>query len=633
MGTVKQRIVIVIWAILIVTGPLICWSAPQTVRIPITLDYSFLRSTFVQQAFTKPGEKAVPLNVGDGCTLIELWDPKVGPENALLKLSSNIKVQAGVPLLGRCLKMSEWQGQIEVLQRIMVDEAKGLVGFQPTGFKTLGPDQRQTGVDKSILDLLQTYLNPYLSKLTFDANGAVKGLSGLLPLFFSNQDLGLISSSLATLRPGAVQIKPEGLGLDLLMDVEGLPPPSKVQEGPPTETEVGGFTKNWQDWDAFLIYQMQALGNTGKTATDDDKGALMEALLDSRYAFVQRLSDGTLSKDFVTQQFTGTWQNIGGTVRKYLSVPLSKSPTNYLAFFGVSDALVGLTQAGLGISPTVSGDGLQQLTKALLGTGAEPSLTYSYAVDNDLRSFFGLKHLPDTKVPGFDGLEIDFPDEARRGITGRRFLSFLHFVLPHAHAGESSKIAEELEPWVMKKDDLGPYLDRVRGALEEISNNVMTGSKLDGKYQPLYRHLVYATAWQESCWRQFITSGGKLRPILSYNQTSVGLMQINERVWRGIYQTEALRWDTRYNIRAGCEILDLYLRRYALRRAEGRDLDEDGLARAAYAMYNGGPGQLKKFVARRGANKYLKIDQLFWEKYSLSKARALDKVSVCLTGK
>ena len=52
----------------------------------------------------------------------------------------------------------------------------------------------------------------------------------------------------------------------------------------------------------------------------------------------------------------------------------------------------------------------------------------------------------------------------------------------------------------------------------------------------------------------------------SNNGSSVGLMQINERVWRGIYDLNRLRWDIHYNTRAGCEILATYFSRYAVKR-------------------------------------------------------------------
>jgi hypothetical protein len=43
-----------------------------------------------------------------------------------------------------------------------------------------------------------------------------------------------------------------------------------------------------------------------------------------------------------------------------------------------------------------------------------------------------------------------------------------------------------------------------------------------------------ATAWQESCWRQFIKKSGRLEPLIS-RAGAVGIMQVNPNVWRGFY--------------------------------------------------------------------------------------------------
>lgn len=118
----------------------------------------------------------------------------------------------------------------------------------------------------------------------------------------------------------------------------------------------------------------------------------------------------------------------------------------------------------------------------------------------------------------------------------------------------------------------------------------------------------------------------------SWNNTSVGLMQINERVWRGLYRVDALRWDPRYNIQAGSEILRMYLSDYVLKKTAASPLDEEGQVRATYALYNGGPQSFKNFLTRHGKRDYYKSDSLFWEKYGWASAGEFDKLKICLSG-
>jgi hypothetical protein len=147
--------------------------------------------------------------------------------------------------------------------------------------------------------------------------------------------------------------------------------------------------------------------------------------------------------------------------------------------------------------------------------------------------------------------------------------------------------------------------------------------------------MVMAVAWQESCFRQFEKdSDDRISCLRSYNNTSVGIMQINERVWNGMYDAKRLQWDISYNAKAGCEILDTYFYRYALRYLKkvenGENWDQDQLAGSIYAMYNGGPGQFFKFSIRYKNNRFYKSDTLFKNKFEWVKVRDWDKLKICL---
>ncbi|MBV5267467.1 MAG: hypothetical protein JZU67_02940, partial [Burkholderiaceae bacterium] len=135
-----------------------------------------------------------------------------------------------------------------------------------------------------------------------------------------------------------------------------------------------------------------------------------------------------------------------------------------------------------------------------------------------------------------------------------------------------------------------------------------------------------------SCFRQFLEKKGKITYMLSYNNSSVGMMQVNERVWRGLYDLKHLRWNIRYNARAGCEILEQYFTRYALSKKQAGQLDSDTLACALYAMYSGGPGDFQKFLQRIAGGKRLLTDNLFQEKYSWVKKDQWNHITKCLGG-
>jgi len=71
-----------------------------------------------------------------------------------------------------------------------------------------------------------------------------------------------------------------------------------------------------------------------------------------------------------------------------------------------------------------------------------------------------------------------------------------------------------------------------------------------------------------------------------------------------------------YNARAGAEILLHYLRDYAIARGEHRkDGGIGNLARATYAVYNGGPRHLTRYRSRATPRSLKAIDEGIWEKF------------------
>lgn len=613
---------------------LICWpcfsyGAGQAVRFPVTIDYTFIKQAFIKQAFNQPGERAVPVNTADGCTRMDLWDPELQPGESALKLISNIKLQTGLPVGKTCLKLGEWQGKIDVLQQLVADPKTMKLGMRPAGYNTYSPGKTTTSLDMVFTNLIQTYLTPYLGKVSLDFSGAVKGVQGFLPGFFEPGARTQVNSWLSTLRIDNIRTGPQGVILDMVMNVDAAP--KTPDKGPQSPDAIGRLTKNWEDWDSFLVYQIQAL--TGQTVPENERSSILENLLDSRYGFVQALEEGTLNQDLIFNQFVTTWQDLGSVFKKQFAGKFTGSPTDYLALIATSDALAALSAVGLSARPEINGGALLQLAKLMSPTGVTPTLAYTPSVNNDLRKFFGFTETIDDSGPSFPVMEIDDPDGRESGRIPSQLMSFVPFVAIPANAAQTTPSVSAVKLWLVSKSNVEPYLERVKKGLDQGADEIFARKVLAERYHNVFRKMVYATAWQESCWRQFVSSKGKVRPLMSYNQSSVGMMQINERVWRGIYKVDSLRWSVSYNIRVGCEILDLYLRRYALKKPEAKTLDDDTLARALYAMYNGGPGQFKKFLARNKSKSFWKIDRLFWEKYSMVKTGEMGKVSVCLIGR
>jgi len=365
---------------------------------------------------------------------------------------------------------------------------------------------------------------------------------------------------------------------------------------------------------------------------EDERDILFTALLEARYGFVKELTSGTLTDKFVQDQFISAWTTISPVFRSLLGRNSSGNLLGYLSFFAAADALKSLQKIGPSLGMDISRNGLIRLARIMADERAF-NLAYGVDIDTDLRKTLALGNALEVPTEPTDG---GSPQDGQKISRIERLLKrILSGTVSLCWADDAKPSKESLKQWLVSRENAETYIPAVRGILEDAAQKSFQGSDFE-EHQRLIGTAVMATAWQESCWRQFHIQKGQFTYVRSYNGTSVGLMQINERVWRGLYKLDALRWNIQYNALAGCDIMNLFLTKYILKKKdkflrEGK-LDADLAARVLYAMYNGGPGEFKSFLARHGKGKYYLSDNLFWEKYQWAKAESWDKVGVCLFG-
>jgi soluble lytic murein transglycosylase-like protein len=178
---------------------------------------------------------------------------------------------------------------------------------------------------------------------------------------------------------------------------------------------------------------------------------------------------------------------------------------------------------------------------------------------------------------------------------------------------KASAAAPKLDRWVPRREELDAYETRIGELLQKESAIELSRANLAAAYAKIYRHMVPATALIESCWRQYVVRAGKVSYLRS-GSGSVGIMQINQIVWRGFYEVERLRWDTAYNARAGAQILMRYLKDYAIPYAQ-RSGDPTHIPRAAYAVYNAGPRAVGRFNKVPPHPREQRVDEKLWTLY------------------
>lgn len=612
--------------------------AAETVSLPLSLPYSILESLVGETVFNGPGHTLELRDVTDACRHVTLSRPAFSQDGQGLHLEARAAVVLGASLAGNCVTPFAWHGYVAFTQHPVLLQNWGLV-FETRDVVLYDHDHHV--VTGTAWNLVKSLVAAAMHRIELQLAPPVSEFKSFILPFFPDDLRKGTQRMLDSMRPGRVRVMPDGLHLEILADVRTVYRASeRTTREPVSGKALAGLIKVWQTWDVFLVSAIRTLA--GRNLSADDRRTLLDALLQTRYEFSAALSTGTLKRGFVRTQFIRTWKKIRPLFTHYLQHNPAGTRLGYLAFFSATQALEILDKVGPTMGIEISRNGLIRLAR-LLDLEDAATLAYRPEIDAGLRQVLGLEALPDA-VPAPTGKDKRrrAPQEGRRGSSlfspGRLWRTGDFFAVANARAAKKpnrSSLAD-LKKWMIRPDHLKGDVRRVRQLLNSVIRQRLRKNKIAARYHDLFRRTVLATAWQESCYRQFIVKDRRITFLRSYNGSSVGLMQINERVWRGIYALSRLRWNIRYNAGAGCDILALYLTRYVLRnrgrRRAGHQTGSAYLSGFVYALYNGGPRELQQYPQRRRRRKWFTSDRLYREKFEWVSAGRWDRIRSCLAG-
>ena len=594
-------------------------ASAREVRLPLTLEPPIIRDRLVRQAFSEPGERAQLFGGEDECSSFFLEKPEVVAEPGRLRVRSHGEAELAADLGGTCLAPVTWSGFVVVAERPRLDG--WMLRFEVVDSELTDEKGGPSPLVGPLWDRIKTVVQPHFAAVTVDLGEPFRELREWLPTVVPAENAEEARRVLETLRPTAVSVTTRGIVVEASFVVPDPPTPAvePTPEAPLEPAEIEAFQQRMDLWDAFLTFVVKSLA--GRTLSEEKRRSLLELLIEARYRVIDALQTPIRHPDPVRGLFLHAWSRLAPIASDFAAVaPQGGEALRITTFVAAGDALTALDAAAPSFGVEFSTDGLRRLARMLEPTAPGDPLDSLPGIDPTMRDLFGFGAIPDP-----DSLEDPFSEPTPTP------LSFWRWFAPRpAFAADAEKWRE----WIFRgRDDLMPYVRKVGRLLRSTAGTVAATRRIDAAHADTYRRLVPATAWQESCWRQFVARAGEVTYIRS-PRGSVGMMQINERVWRGFYDTHRLRWDVAYNTRAGAEILEHY---FASARGRGASVTKNPkrLALATYAAYNGGPEQLRRWLdAKRKPSKALKrvIDGLFGEKFDAPDGDLEAKVSNCLVG-
>lgn len=597
-------------AALLVLAALLPPPAAATVDVPVVLDYRLVRANLAERVYTEEGERVQLLRDTSGCNSLVMAAPRVDATgDGRVRVRTLLEARGGTPVGGGCLLPFSWRGTVELKENAYLGDAPDSIAFRITDSALLDAEGSAPSAPGVLWGWVKQYVHPRLEGYTFDLGPLVAGTRDLLRQA-SLASPEAIQISADSLHLAAVAASARGLTTTIRFEPPFLPEALRnASAAPLTAQELAAWDEAWQSWDAFATWAIKHLAGNAPPALRE---AFAETLVDARYALRDALAAPVRPRDPVRELFLHTWERLAPLVAQAGVAGDGADAIRMVAFASAGDALAALDSAGDGLGLRLDRDLLRRFARALAPTVEDAALTYDTAVDPALRALLGLPPavpLADARTP---------PP------------LLVAWLLREAWAGElDPELRERLIGWVPSTSDLDSYLGTMDTLLTEVIRQEEARSKVAEPFRGIYRNLVRATAWQETCWRQYIEKKGEVQPLRS-SAGSVGLMQINKHVWRGVYEVAALEGDVTYNAVAGNEILVHYLVDYAIRKKEHEASGSaDNLARATYAVYNGGPGHLRRYRETATKASLRAIDDAFWDKYRRIREDGAAAVKAC----
>jgi hypothetical protein len=567
-------------------------------RFPLTVSYDALLTAMRRHLQPSAGSGLELWRDPDGCGSFRLKDVVVTGTDRVVNIAGPASGEAGLRFLGLCWANVAWTGYVEISARPDVG-ADWQLRLRDLDVRVYDKNRRTTGMAPRLFTLVKRWSETELSRFTFDLGPPLHDVSALLTEFAGSPGTTSLASALASLRPDGVVVAPDAVRLFVTMEVPVVSAQPRRPESVLTPAEIKRWEATLDDWDGFLSFIVKDLaGENEDPGVRDD---LLGLLLDARRELIGILARGPEpGTDAVRRIFVTKWDRLRTIVQRTAAQPnddLAKAVRS-VTFLAAGDALTAIDAVAPTLGLDFSADGLRRLARTLDPAFVGDPVEQSDQADPRLQELFRFR-------------DPDAPPRRPPPQPRSRLWDLLAPRPAYAESDEWRALSTRLDRWVASDDELPVYRAAMDRLLTLAAQRAIDPDRLEGRFAGLYENLVKATAWQESCWRQFVRNDGGVT-YLESPTGDVGLMQVNVRVWRGFFSLRRLQWNAAYNAGAGAEILQQLLVRYGVREA-GTALEN--AARATYSAYQGGPGGYRRYRAATSTSRTAAIDRAFWAKY------------------
>jgi len=628
-----------------------------TVELPLFLRTQILQNALAESFTPEPGKPTVLFQQGS-YNYLHISEPQLSIRDGQPYFSCNANASMGFDSLGILPSVVKWNGFVLMRLDFFVDPQWQL-RYRILDSAIYNEKGGKPVVTGFAWDLSKRFLHPRLEQYGFDLAMPQKDISNLLRACASPTDSAPLEAALNTLTVGTLRASADGITVPLLLTVDNAqtrPVAPLPAEAPLGFEELEKLQQAFEPIDAFLVFTIKGLSTDLGDSLHQEQ--LFDLLITSRYQLLMILTGQAPveNKDPFRQLFIDVWEQLRPIVESSSgkSGLMQKKMLRYMTFINAGDALLTLDRTAPGLGIHLTSDGLRRLARMMQPDSKEDPLHFDWQIDPALRELFQFQPEPEPPVieiippqplPAVEPPPVSTPQPPvtppveppklpaePQAQTSSVSAALLNFFIGIAHAEDlpdtiKPTLYQRLNRWVPNEGDEAEYEQIMTQLLAALALEQIKRDNLNPRYTKIFLNLVPTVAMIESCWQHFELKNEKI--VTRRNQAGgLGIMQINQHVWRGFYNMDRLQGDVAYNIQAGNQILMRYFKQHAIKVAEENN-NPDMAARAAYAAYNGGPGAVRRFLKTDTNSRLKRIDEHLWELYQKISAGGSGDLTTC----
>jgi hypothetical protein len=195
----------------------------EKVTIPVFLNYPQLQLLMKRAMFTGPDNSARYLLDNDGCGTVSFSEPHLSAEDEGLRLNAKTLAVIGANTTDGCMTITRWTGRTVVKSKPLLVNGQPLsVQFQVQAVELY--EQGGLLSDSLLPQIFNTQLHQILSRFHMDLKPATDQLKALLPYVVPRYSADRLTRMIDSLRIGHIKVRPNGLDVHLILDVDELSP-------------------------------------------------------------------------------------------------------------------------------------------------------------------------------------------------------------------------------------------------------------------------------------------------------------------------------------------------------------------------------------------------------------------------